>query len=216
MADSVYCTRADIANVLRGGSLPNPARLVAEVVPATDLLVLDGHSFELGIELVFRAEMGGSMPAPLEAGTTYYAIPTSDSTFRVAATPGGAAINLTTTGDHVLVTSPLPWAAAIEWASAIVDENLGAHRTQLAPPYPETVVSGAATLAAWRLLSFSGNERKSMTEVVAETQKMLERWAKGQPVRGPNVPASANLAISATVTGGVDPRRYTPPDGGIP
>src|SRR5262249_52923218 len=43
---------------------------------------------------------GGALPAPLVAGTTYYtrdSVPSS-KTFKLAATPGGSAINLTTNG----------------------------------------------------------------------------------------------------------------------
>jgi hypothetical protein len=216
MADSVYCTRADIANVVPPGQLRNPARLVAEVQPATDLLVLDGHAFALNTALVFRAEEGGSMPAPLVAGVTYYAIPVSDSTFQVAATPGGLAVDITTAGDLVIVTSPLPWDAAIEWASAVVDDHLGVHRTQLATaPYPESVVSATATLAAWRLAQRTGHTSQSLKDAYADTRALLDGWSKGRPLRGPNVPASSNLAVTALAVA-TDPRGWTPRDGGLP
>jgi hypothetical protein len=43
----------------------------------------------------------------------------------------------------------------------------------------------------------------------------LERWRKGVPVRGVNVPAAANLAVSSVVAG-TDPRGWVPESGGIP
>jgi hypothetical protein len=48
--------------------------------------------------VVFFGNSGGALPDPLVAGTRYYVVNTSGSTFKVAATSGGAAIDLTTAG----------------------------------------------------------------------------------------------------------------------
>lgn len=45
----------------------------------------------------------GTMPAPLVASTTYYAVPISDTRCKVSATPGGAAIDITSDGASVLL-----------------------------------------------------------------------------------------------------------------
>ena len=50
---------------------------------------------------------GSSLPAPLVAGTNYYVISTTTDTFKVSATLGGPAINITTTGsDNVQISIP--------------------------------------------------------------------------------------------------------------
>jgi hypothetical protein len=45
--------------------------------------------------------LGNDLPAPLVQGTTYYVVNAAGNTFKVSATSGGAAINITTTGTGV-------------------------------------------------------------------------------------------------------------------
>lgn len=209
MTASAYCTRSDVDDVLSGGSLPNPGRLIADVATSTDIMSLDGHGLNDGTELVFRAESGGSLPAPLVAGTTYYALRASDSTFRVAATSGGSPIDFTTAGSLVVVTRPLPYQAAIQWGAALIDEHLAGNQVQLTAPYPQTVIAANAELAAWKLLAFTGQASVRLADVITNTMKLLDMWVKGKPVRGPIVPPSANLAVTSIGSSG-------PPGGTIP
>lgn len=46
---------------------------------------------------------GGSMPAPLVAGQTYYVVAAANDTFEVSATKGGSAITTTTTGANLVL-----------------------------------------------------------------------------------------------------------------
>jgi len=62
-------------------------------VAATDVLTSTAHGYVLDDPVVFAAITGG---APLVAGTTYFARDITTNTFKVAATAGGAAINITT------------------------------------------------------------------------------------------------------------------------
>lgn len=216
MAASAYCTAADLyrSGLPRGG-LPNPGRLVAAVEVSGNLLTLDGHGFEADDELVFRAESGGSLPAPLVAGTTYYAKPSTDSTFQVAATAGGAAVDLTTSGSNVVVVAELPIASAIKWASAMIDSFLPAHLVPMTAPINELVVATAADLAVARLLAYTGQSSTQIADKLASAQKLLERWAKNFPIRGVNAPASAQLAVAGSSTSS-DPRGWDPSHGGLP
>ena len=217
-APSAYCVDADVYELggLPRGALPNPGRLIAEVSTGTEILTLDGHGFRAGAKLLFRPEGGGSLPAPLVAGTTYYALPLTDSTFQVAATSGGSPINLTTAGSRVVVSTPLPMAGAIEWASALIDDMLPAHAVPLTSPYPAIVVATAAELAAWRLLSFTGGaSADALSTRLANAQRVIDRWAKGLPIRGANVPPAAGLAVVAA-TMATDARGWIPADGRLP
>jgi hypothetical protein len=68
--------------------------LAATGVAATDIVTTPiAHGFVLNTPVIFAALAGG---APLVAGTTYYARDITATTFKLAATVGGAAINLTT------------------------------------------------------------------------------------------------------------------------
>jgi len=181
------------------GALANPARLAASVSASANAFSLDQHGFALNDQITVRADsLGGALPAPLVAGVTYYAIPLNASAFSVAATPGGAAIDLTTNGTRVLVTTPTPDAAAIAWATAIVDDMLPAHIVPLVAPYPPIVTMTVAELAVGKLVGITGSSSKSIGEMVDAARKRLERWSNGIPLRGENVPAHANTAVSAT------------------
>ncbi len=127
MAES-YCAASDLYDFgMPRGAATNPGHLIASVSAGANTLELDQHGFAAGNPVLFRAEAGGSLPSPLVEGTTYYAIPVTESTFSVAATDGGAAIDLTTAGSRILVIAPLPVTQAIAWASRIIDDMLPAH-----------------------------------------------------------------------------------------
>lgn len=195
-----YCDPADLYSYgLPRGALPNEGRLAASASAAADTIELDGHGFALNGPVSFRAEAGGSLPEPLDEGTTYYAIPVTPDAFSVAAAEGGAAIDLTTDGERVVVIAPLPIDAAIAWASRIIDDSLPAHLVPLEEPLPEIVRMTCAELAAGKLLTYTGREAESLTAMVDQAQKRLMRWGKGVPIRGTNAPKPANLAASATV-----------------
>jgi hypothetical protein len=198
-----YCTTSDLYDFgLPRGGIPNPARLAADppASASTNAIELDGHGFATDDPVSFRAEAGGSLPAPLVAGTIYYAIPLSEGYFSVAETAGGAAIDLTTAGSAVVVHTPLPVDAAIEFASALIDDMLPAHVVPLTAPYPPIVVMSCAELAAAKLAARSGAASVSLTAMADAARKRLERWGQGIPLRGTNVSAQtpANLAQSAT------------------
>lgn len=193
----VYATRADLFRYgLPRGLLANPGRLCASVVATDDTFTLDGHGFENDTPLLFRAETGGTLPAPIAAGTIYYAIRVSDSTFKAAATAGGAAEDLTTDGVSVVVSTALPIDEVLEFYSRFVDGFLPAHLVPLGSPYPITVTAIVAELSAKKLLLISRQSSASMTEMEVGAKAQLERWVKGIPLRDDRQTASANLAVS--------------------
>jgi len=165
----------------------------------SNAIALDLHGFAADDPITFRAEAGGSLPAPLEAGVTYYAIPVTDGAFSVAAAASGAAIDLTTAGERVLVIGRLPLAAACAWASRLIDDMCPAHLVPFTEPVPEIVRMTAAELAAGKVLAISGNASESLSAIVDAAAKRLERWAKGVPISGANATAPVQLAASASL-----------------
>lgn len=195
-----YADPADLYQYgLPRGALRSGGRLAGSVSAADDSIELDGHGFADDDPVSFRAESGGTLPAPLAEGVEYRAIALDASFFRVAATAGGAAIDLTTSGSGVVVIAPLPIAGALDWASRVIDDMLPAHVVPLSAPYPEIVRMTCAELAAGKLLTLTGQASKSLAEMVDFAQRRLARWAKGVPVRGTNAPAPASLAQGATL-----------------
>jgi hypothetical protein len=196
-----YCDPSDLyAHGLPRKSVPNPGYLVESVDATANTFALDVHGFSLDDPVSFRAEAGGSLPAPLASGTTYYAIPTTDNAFSVSATAGGAAVNITSAGSRFLVIAAFPVGAAISWASQVIDDMLPAHVVPLGvDAIPEIVRMTCAELAAGKLAARAGAQSKSLTEVVDAAGKRLARWGKGVPIRGAVVPPSASLSASATV-----------------
>ena len=196
----MYCDPADLYSYgLPRGGLPNPGRLAGSVSTSADTIELGVHGFVDDTELSFRSDNGGSLPSPLVEGTTYYAIAVSESLFQVAASAGGAALDLTTSGSGVVVGTPLPVSACITWASRWVDDVLVGHPVPLTAPYPTIVRAVVAQLAAAKLLALAGAKSVSLAEIEKQAQSKLARWNKGIPVRGTNAPTVANRAASATV-----------------
>jgi hypothetical protein len=196
-----YCSTSDLnAFGIPRGSVPNPGRVVASVNTTDNTLTLDAHDLSVDEVITFRAGNGGSLPAPLVAGTTYYADPLDDTRFRVRASVGGAAIDLTTAGSIVLLLVPLNKAAAISFASRLLDNMLPSHVVPLdADAIPDVVRHTCAELAAWKLASMRGAASKSLTDMYKAADEVVKRWAKGVPVRGtPAANKRANLAVSAT------------------
>ncbi len=214
MTASAYCTAAQLhEHGLPRGALPNPGRLLAVVYPATDTLELDEHGFPADAPLLFRAEEGGELPTGIDAGTTYYAIPLTDATFQVSLTEGGSAVDIMTEGSSVVVTAALPKQAAIEWASALVDDYLPAHAVPLEAPFPVTVVAITAELAIAKLAASAGQASASLGAVMERAQKQLERWGKGLPIRGAIVPTASNLSVVRSAATG---NPWVPTGGTIP
>lgn len=219
MSSDVYCTREDLYRYgLPRGLLANPGRLVAAVYPSTDIFELDGHGFgdaESGrTAVLFRAEAGGSLPAELTAGTTYYAEFVTDSTFQAYADAiGGSPINLSTAGSGIVVSTKLPIDEVSEYYSRFVDDFLPAHAVPLTPPYPVRVSGVVAELVATRLLIIAGQKSGTMNEIELAAKAQLERWAKGLPLRDARATIRANLSYSGNATGG---RQWGPGGGTLP
>lgn len=196
---SAYCNASDLySHGLPPGGLPNPGRLLASVSADDDTLTLREHGLTDDDPVSFRAEGGGALPTPLTDGTTYYAIAVSDDVISVTDAPGGEAIDITAAGSRTLLIAPLPIAKAITWGAAMIENMLPAHLVPLIEPYPEIVRMTNAELAVGKLMTRQGASSTSLSEMVAAAQKRLERWGKGVPLRGENVPERANLAVSAS------------------
>lgn len=207
---TAYATRRDVYRYgLARGTIGTPARIVASASSSADTLTLDDHGFEDDDEVLFRAADSGSLPSPLVASTVYYVKRVSDSTFQVAATAGGAAIDLTTEGESFFVSTELPIDDVLEFYSRFVDAFLPAHAVPLDSPYPVVVTAIVAELAARKLQLLSGQTSESMAQVELAAKAQLERWAKGLPLRDAAATAATNKAVVATVGSSVaDPRGW--------
>ncbi len=194
-----YADPADLfAFGLPRDAASNPGR-PAEADAVADAIELDVHCFALGDAVSFRAENGGSLPAPLVEGVSYAAIPLDEARFQVAAAAGGPALNLTTAGAYFLVIAPLPVAACLEWAARIIDDMLPGHLVPVASPVPEILRMTCAELAAGKLLALRGVSSASIASMVDDAHKRIERWARGVPIRGSGAQEPAQLAVVASV-----------------
>lgn len=205
---TAYATRAELYTYgLRRGVVSNEGRLVASSLASTNVLTLDGHLFETNDRVQVRAIQGGTLSAPLVAGTVYFVIRLSDSTFSLATSADGSAIDLTTNGEAMIVTPELPIDDLLEAYSRFVDDFIP-HLVPLASPYPVTVVRVVCELTAAKLLSLTGQASASMTDAEIAAKAQLERWVKGQPIRDVAVTASSNMAITSTAGDVADPRGW--------
>lgn len=85
-------------NCLWTGWLSTVLRAFVADDVAGDTIRSPAHGFADDDRVAFEAEDVGSLPAGIAAGTLYWVINAATDTFKVSATQGGAAVNLTTTG----------------------------------------------------------------------------------------------------------------------
>lgn len=198
---TLYCTRADLyAYGLVPGALPNPGRLIYSVSAGSNTFTLDDHGFQTGDVLTFRADVaGGSLPSPITEATEYYAIRVSDHIFSVSASSGGAAVDITTAGERVLVASAVPYDSSIAWASEVVNDALPAHIVPIPEGelIPEIIRMTTAEIAIGKLMSRQGAAADTLKMAVDKAYERLRRWARGVPVRGENVPPRAQVSASS-------------------
>ncbi len=198
-----YATRSDLYLYgLPRGLLANPGRLCASASSGSEIFTLDQHGFEDDDQLLFRAEEGGSLPGGVSAGTTYYCIRLTDSTFKVSASSGGSAVNLSSDGTSVVVSTSLEPLidAELERVSRLVDTYIPGHLVPFTAPYPKEVVAVVAKLAAASILAITGQASALITAEAEQTRKELSRLMTGLSLRDPNATAAAHFAVARNVT----------------
>ncbi len=218
MSQTQYCAQHDVYRFAAPGLLQVPGRLVASVSSTTWVFTLAGHGLATDDAISFRAESGGSLPTGLSAGVVYYAIYVSPDTFQVAASAGGSAIHVSTTGSNVIAVPQVPWSRFIDECSAMTEQTVPAHAVPLLNPdltVPEPIRAFTAAQVAMRVLAFCGRETDAVQGQMEYWGKLADKWARGVPLRGVQRPASANVAITRSAAQ-VDPRGWDRGNGRFP
>lgn len=209
MATDLYCSRGDVTARLPPGTVVSPAGILASCLASTDVLTYDGHGLETDDEVTVRAASAGTLSAPLVAGTVYYAIRLSNAAFKLAASAGGAALNITSDGVEMFVTREPKFDDVIEFVSRWADTFLPAHVVPLTAPIHPLVRGVVADVSAKRILNANGQDSAAVTAAELAGKAILERFAAGMPLRGGTAQTPSNLAITATsVSSGSDPRGW--------
>jgi hypothetical protein len=84
-------------NLLIWGELVGPAKSSAAVA-STDVFTSSAHGLADQTPVRVETVLGAALPGGISAGTTYYIRDTATNTFKLTATAGGAAIDVTTDG----------------------------------------------------------------------------------------------------------------------
>ena len=153
---ATYCTDADLyRHGLPRGLVTGEARPVT-IDASADTIALAGHGLEAGDTLEVVAT---TLPGGLSASTTYYVVSPTADRFQVAATSGGAAIDLTSAGAGVYVVPSFSTELeeVREYASRLVDTYVIGHEVPFSAPFPQFIVGATAKLAARELLSRRGH-----------------------------------------------------------
>ena len=203
----LYANRSDVFGVgVPRGALTRPARLIKSVDASADVLELEGHGLADGDSVEFTVSGSGVLPAPLLVLTVYYAKlitladgSTDENRFQVAASPGGAAIDLTSVGTQ-------PFSAAIptgpmidrflEKYSRWVDSVIVGVAVPLVAPFPVWVTTIVALRAAIAVANALGRSTPSLQDRERTEIADFLRLAQGAPLRGDALPqVSANTAV---------------------
>lgn len=88
-----------------------PKTLTAD--SSTDFITITAHGFSNGNEIKLE-NSGGGLPAPFVSGTSYFVRDKTTNTFKLAATLGGSAIDITTngTGTNKVSAPPVGWVVS--------------------------------------------------------------------------------------------------------
>jgi len=209
VAENLYCSRGDVTARLPPGAVVSPTGILASCLASSDVLTYDGHGLETDTQVTVRAASAGTLAAPLAEGTTYYAIRLNNATFKLAATAGGAAINITSNGVEMIVTREPNFDDLIDAASRWAELYLVAHVVPLTAPIHPLVRDAVAITAAKNILLANGQESAVLNAAQAEAKLSLGMLRQGAPLRGGTAQTPANLAITATsVSSGSDPRGW--------
>src|SRR5712692_90526 len=184
--------------------------------PATDILTARNHGRSNGAAV--KVFSNGTLPAPLAAGTTYYVRDATTNTLKLAATNGGAAIDITTagTGTHTLVNAT-SYVSPPE-ASVILPGPIPVTQDVSLLPGAGTVLAGKVTDGSNNPISGatvfivagfkkttdgSGNYSVDISEYSASTGTLSVQangfWAKATPFTIAAVPTTVNATLA---TGG--------------
>lgn len=201
MASDLYCSRADVNKRLPLGSIVSPSG-TASADASSNELAFDGHGLETDDEVTVRAVEGGTLPAPLAEGTTYYAIRLTTSAFKLAATAGGSAIDLTTSSDEVVVSREPAFDDLIEFVSRWADGLLPAEGAPLTAPIHPLVRGVVADVVAKRILNANGQDSAVVNDAELAGKAILERYAAGLPLRAAAgvETTRTNRAVSVAIT----------------
>lgn len=106
-ADWGFIEAIGIHDALTGGNMLAKVPLAGAFVNFTadatlDQLTSNGHGFVANQRVRVEALPGVSLPTPLAAGVTYYVVSPATNTLKLAATSGGAAIDITAPGGGVI------------------------------------------------------------------------------------------------------------------
>lgn len=207
MADEEACTVEDVYRyAVPRGALVLPVREVLVVDIDSGVLEVVGHGCESGDPLDVRVlDASGTLAAPLDGGTTYYALPDGDSRLQLSATAGGAAIALTTEGERWGVVASIRETvrSQIRAVTQWIWRRLPAHATPLEPDesgrYPETVRQMAAVLAAEATLTVLCLRHDLIAAAADRMRDEARLLLSGLPMRDTKVTAApTNLARGAT------------------
>lgn len=104
--------------------------------PSTDVLTASGRTFSNGAAVTLSVS-GGSVPTGLAERTTYYVVNASGSTFKLAATANGSAIDFTNAGSGQVFVGRLP--DKIRRSMLLLIWHFYQNRGTAAEPIPEGV-----------------------------------------------------------------------------
>ena len=152
---------------------------------STDRIGLTAHSLVAGAPVAF---IGTTMPAPLVAGVVYYVVNTGTNDFQVAATVGGSAINITTTGTAVKMnnisiigaygvrvsynkagwafSNSADWGNTVQGYWQIPDAQAGLKNAAL-KPYIQFDFGSAVAPCTWQLSSFNAVQPEQRVRLIA-------------------------------------------------
>ena len=119
---------------------------VAVVDDTTDIITITGHGLSDGDRVKYTVTTGETDIAGLTSGTTYYVVSATANTFKLAATSGGTAIDITAQGTGTTDTFDYMDAGALEQVVTTTAEKVYILKIRFTPVDGATMPDATLTL----------------------------------------------------------------------
>ncbi len=230
-----YCTRANVYAWIPAAAFVRAPKTIEAVDAAADMLTLRGHGLVADRPVRFAIDgapapvlgvAAAALPGGLSASSVVYAQPLSEDLFQIAATAGGAAIDITSAGSGrfgLIVGHEPDLDEQILNASAWIDVHIPAAKTPVPAVngvYPRILEQLAARFAARWMLTGFGLQNANYKDSAAAVEKMgdvdqatLNGWKNGAPVPWlTTVDATPNVAEAGARSWSLASRGWSNPD----
>lgn len=167
---------------------------------STDVITATGHDYINTLAVTLSVSGGGTLPAPLVAGTTYYIRDVATNTFKLSLTSGGAAIDITNAGTGTFVVIDTPLAESTRTIAEMVRKEIstyGALTNRPAVTVTGPIATSGTTVTLTQNVTI--NNAAGVADLPAVGSVCLVRGGSATPFNTTGKPANYDILAAPIV-----------------